>query len=174
MTALLISGYRSFEVGIFQDKDPRLAVIKKAIRRDLIQYLEEGVDWLIFTGNLGFDYWVLEVAKELQEDYPIALATIFLFENQGENWTESNQAKLAAFKQVDFIKYSFPHYENPGQFVAYHQFLLENTQEAYFFYDAENETNFKHLYNRARAKEGYSVRCLDFERLNDIAQESTD
>ena len=172
MTALLISGYRSFEVGIFQDKDPRLAIIKKAIRRDLVQYIEEGVNWLIFTGSLGFDFWVLEVAKELQEDYPIALATIFLFENQGENWNEANQAKLAMFKQVDFVKYSFERYDNPGQFAAYHDFLLDNTQEAYFFYDPENETNFKHLYRRAKEKEGYTVRCLDFDCLNDIAQES--
>ena len=171
MTALLISGYRAFEVGVFQDKDPKLTVIKRAIRKDLLAYLDEGVDWLIFTGNLGFDYWVLEVAKDLQKDYALSLATIFLFENQGGNWNEANQEKLAAFKQVDYVKYSFPAYESPGQFAVYNQFLLDNTKQAYFFYDPENETNFKYLYEQAKAKDDYPVLCLDFDRLNDIAQE---
>lgn len=43
------------------------------------------------------------------------MATIFLFENVGENWNESNQELLARFKQVDFVKYAYPHYSNPGQ-----------------------------------------------------------
>ena len=55
MAAILVTGYKSFELGIFQDKDERISVIKKAIRHDLIRYFEEGIDWLIFMGNLGFE-----------------------------------------------------------------------------------------------------------------------
>lgn len=47
MTAILITGYRSFELGIFSSKDQRISMIKTAIRKDLINYLEEGVDWFI-------------------------------------------------------------------------------------------------------------------------------
>ena len=82
MNSLLITGYKAFELGILTAKDPRLPIIKEAIRRDLVRFLEEGVKWLIFTGNLGFEAWALEVAQELKKEYEIQLATIFMFENQ--------------------------------------------------------------------------------------------
>ena len=116
MNSLLITGYKAFELGILTAKDPRLPIIKEAIRRDLVRFLEEGVKWLIFTGNLGFEAWALEVAQELRKDYEIQLATIFMFENQGENWNEANQEVLSRFKQVDFVKYAYPSYSQPGQF----------------------------------------------------------
>lgn len=99
MTSLLVTGYKSFELGIFKDKDPKVTIIKKAIKRDFKRFLDDGVDWMIFTGNLGFEFWALEVAKELQQDYPLKLATLFPFETHGQNWNEANQTKLAAFKQ---------------------------------------------------------------------------
>ena len=98
MTSLLVTGYKSFELGIFKDKDPKVTIIKKAIKRDFKRFLDDGVDWMIFTGNLGFEFWALEVAKELQQDYPLKLATLFPFETHGKNWNEANQTKLAAFK----------------------------------------------------------------------------
>ena len=136
MVSVLVVGYKAFELGIFDEKDLRLKMIKTAIRRDLIYLLENGMKWL----NLGFESWVLDVAKELQEEYDLQLATIFLFENQGENWNEANQEKLDRFKKVDFVKFAYPKYENPSQFREYNQFLLENTDGAYLFYDEENET----------------------------------
>ena len=80
MTSLLVTGYKSFELGIFKDKDPKVTIIKKAIKRDFKRFLDDGVDWMIFTGNLGFEFWALEVAKELQQGYPLKLATLFPFE----------------------------------------------------------------------------------------------
>ncbi|MEY8701420.1 DUF1273 domain-containing protein [Streptococcus ferus] len=171
MSTILITGYKSFELGIFQDKDPKIEVIKKAIRRDMVRMLEAGADWFIFLGNLGFEFWALEVAKELQEDYDVMLATIFAFENQGENWNETNQEKLDQFKQVDFIKYSFKDYQNPSQFRQYNQFLISNSDGAYLFYDEENETNIKFIYQLMKEKDNYFINQLRFEDLNDIAQD---
>ncbi|MGT2884873.1 DUF1273 domain-containing protein [Streptococcus ferus] len=171
MSTILITDYKSFELGIFQDKDPKIEVIKKAIRRDMVRMLEAGADWFIFLGNLGFEFWALEVAKELQEDYDVMLATIFAFENQGENWNETNQEKLDQFKQVDFIKYSFKDYQNPSQFRQYNQFLISNSDGAYLFYDEENETNIKFIYQLMKEKDNYFINQLRFEDLNDIAQD---
>ncbi|MGT2960735.1 DUF1273 domain-containing protein [Streptococcus caballi] len=171
MSSILISGYKSFELGIFQDKDERLKIIKKAIKSDLVRFLEEGVDWLIFTGNLGFEYWALEVAKELQLEYDFQIASIFIFENQGQNWNEANQIKLEKFKSVDFVKYSYPTYENPNQFRSYNHFLISNTDGAYIFYDQEHETNLKYLLKQMRDEPNYDITFLTFERLNDIADE---
>ncbi|MCY7135955.1 DUF1273 domain-containing protein [Streptococcus gordonii] len=170
MVSVLVVGYKAFDLGIFGDKDQRLKIIKAAIRRDLIYLLENGMKWLVFTGNLGFEVWVLEVAKELQEEYNFQLATIFIFENQGENWNEANQEKLANFKDVDFIKYAYPSYENPSQFRTYNQFLLESTDGAYLFYDEENETKLKYLYQMMKENEQYHIKKLTFDDLNEMAE----
>ena len=170
MVSVLVVGYKAFDLGIFGDKDQRLKIIKAAIRRDLIYLLENGMKWLVFTGNLGFEAWVLEVAKELQEEYNFQLATIFIFENQGENWNEVNQEKLANFKNVDFIKYAYPSYENPGQFRTYNQFLLESTDGAYLFYDEENETKLKYLYRMMKENKQYHIKKLTFDDLNEMAE----
>lgn len=170
MVSVLVVGYKAFDLGIFGDKDQRLKIIKAAIRRDLIYILENGMKWLVFTGNLGFEVWVLEVAKELQEEYNFQLATIFIFENQGENWNEVNQEKLANFKNVDFIKYAYPSYENPSQFRTYNQFLLESTDGAYLFYDEENETKLKYLYRMMKENEQYHIKKLTFDDLNELAE----
>lgn len=170
MVSVLVVGYKAFDLGIFGDKDQRLKIIKAAIRRDLIYLLENGMKWLVFTGNLGFEVWVLEVAKELQEEYNFQLATIFIFENQGENWNEVNQEKLANFKNVDFIKYAYPSYENPGQFRTYNQFLLESTDGAYLFYDEENETKLKYLYQMMKENKQYHIKKLTFDDLNEMAE----
>ena len=170
MVSVLVVGYKAFDLGIFGDKDQRLKIIKAAIRRDLIYPLENGMKWLVFTGNLGFEVWVLEVAKELQEEYNFQLATIFIFENQGENWNEVNQEKLANFKNVDFIKYAYPSYENPSQFRTYNQFLLESTDGAYLFYDEENETKLKYLYRMMKENEQYHIKKLTFDDLNEMAE----
>ena len=170
MVSVLVVGYKAFDLGIFGDKDQRLKIIKAAIRRDLIYLLENGMKWLVFTGNLGFEVWVLEVAKELQEEYNFQLATIFIFENQGENWNEANQEKLANFKNVDFIKYAYPSYENPSQFRTYNQFLLESTDGAYLFYDEENETKLKYLYRMMKENKQYHIKKLTFDYLNEMAE----
>ena len=170
MTTALIMGYSNFDLGLFSDKDPRLKLIKKAIRRDLEAMAEDGVIWLIFTGTLGFEYWVLEVAQEMKTEYGFQLATIFAFETHGENWNEGNQMKLSQFKQVDFVKYAYPKYEHMGQLRDYQRFLLENTDLAYFFYDPENETKLKFIDNLMKNQEGYRIKRLTFEDLNELVE----
>ncbi|MGT2749422.1 DUF1273 domain-containing protein [Streptococcus orisasini] len=171
MSTILVTGYKSFELGIFKDKDPKIAVIKKAIKRDLLHFLDEGADWLVFLGNLGFEYWVLEVALDLQQTYDLQLATIFLFKNHGENWNDSNQEKLVKFKQTDFVKYVYDSYQNPSQLKNYNQFLLDNTDGAYLFYDEDKETSLNYLYQLMKTKDDYWLKHLTFEELNDIAQD---
>lgn len=54
MATALVLGYSAFDLGLFSDKDPRLKLIKKAIRKDLEAMAADGVSWLVFTGRLGF------------------------------------------------------------------------------------------------------------------------
>lgn len=170
MTTALISGYSAFDLGLFNDKDIRVDIIKTAIRRDLERLAEEGVTWLVFTGALGFEYWVLQVAKDMKRDYGFQLATIFDFETHGSNWNEANQVKLSEFKQVDFVKYAYPQYEHKGQLRDYQKFLLENTDICYLFYDEENKTKLQYFYQMMKNQADYVTRQLTFEDLNELAE----
>lgn len=171
MNSLLIMGYTSFDLGIFNEKDIKVSIIKKAVKNRLIRYLEEGLNWLIFTGNPGFEYWALDVAKELQKDYNFQIGTIFSFETHGQNWNENNQVKLAHFKEVDFVKYAYQTYENPSQFRQYNDFLLENTEGALVFYDEENETKLKYMVERMKQMAEYQLEILDFETLQETFED---
>ena len=171
MNSLLIMDYTSFDLGIFNEKDIKVSIIKKAVKNRLIRYLEEGLNWLIFTGNLGFEYWALDVAKELQKDYNFQIGTIFSFETHGQNWNENNQLKLAHFKEVDFVKYAYQTYENPSQFRQYNDFLLENTEGALVFYDEENETKLKYMVERMKQMAEYQLEILDFETLQETFED---
>ena len=132
--------------------------------------MEEGAEWLIFTGILGFEVWALEVAKKLQQDYDFQIATIFTFENQGEIWDEAYQEKFSRFNQVYFVKYAYPNYEHKGQLRDYQLFLLENTDGAYLFYDQENETKLRFFYELMKKKDNYMTKRLTFEDLNEVAE----
>ena len=153
MTSALILGYSAFDLGLFNDKDIRVDIIKTAIRRDLERLAEDGVTWLVFTADYGFQ-----------------LATIFDFETHGSNWNEANQAKLSEFKQVDFVKYAYPQYEHKGQLRDYQKFLLENTDTCYLFYDEENETKLRYFYQMMKNQADYVTRRLTFEDLNEIVE----
>jgi len=170
MTSALILGYSALDLGLFNDKDIRVDIIKTAIRRDLERLAEEGVNWLVFTGALGFEYWVLQVAKDMKIDYGFQLATIFDFETHGSNWNEANQVKLSEFKQVDFVKYAYSQYEHKGQLRDYQKFLLENTDGCYLFYDEEKESKLGYFYQMMKNQENYVTRRLTFEDLNEIVE----
>lgn len=171
MKTLLVLGYKAFEIGLFNENDPKLSVIKSAIRKALESYAADGLKWLIFGGNLGFEYWVLEVANDMKVDYDFKFATIFPFKTHGQNWNEANQAKLALFKQADFVQYAYDTYEHAGQFRDYHHFLISHANAAYVFYDEANETKLKFLINQLQAIEDFPVYFLTFDALQDIADE---
>ncbi len=174
MNTLLIMGYSSFDLGIFDEKNPKISVIKMAVKRDLTRFLENGLKWLIFTGTLGFEYWALQVAKELQGDYDFQISTLFDFETHGQNWNETNQLKLSEFKTVDFVKFAYESYENPSQFRQYNDFLLENSDGSLVFYDEENETKLKYMVERMKNTEDYELNLLTFSDLQELFEEMTE
>ena len=78
--------------------------------------------------------------------------------------------KLSRFKQVDFVKYAYPRYEHAGQLRDYQQFLLENTNSSYLFYDEENETKLAYFYEKMKNQEDYFIKRLTFDQLNELAE----
>lgn len=176
MTNLYISGYRTYELGIFQDKDPKIDLIKKVIKRELIELIDEGVEWVITSGQLGVEQWAAEVVEEVRLDYPdLKQALILPFEGFGENWNEKNQMKMEEITMLmDFVEStSHKEYKDPSQLKNHQQFILDHTSQALLVYDPEKEGKTTFLYKAIQSyqeKKDYVCRLIDFDQLNNYEE----
>lgn len=151
--ALIITGYRNYEIGVFQEKDPKIRVLKKVIRETLIPLIEDGITWIVIGGNLGVELWAGEVVIDLKEEYPeIQLAILFPFEGWGENWKEANQTVLGKVKAgADYVNAtSHQPYQNPSQLKNHTAFLLQKTAACLLIYDEEFKGKTEYFLKDAR------------------------
>ena len=110
---LVVTGYRSYEMGVFKEDDPKITVIKNVLKQRLKDYLEEGLEWVLIGGNLGVEIWAAQAAFELREEYPeFRVGVIFPFLEYGNQWKENNNSyinitiynKNSKYKTVDLRK----------------------------------------------------------------------
>jgi uncharacterized phage-like protein YoqJ len=170
-----VSGYRSYELNIFDQTDPKYLYLKEFIKSQLKQYIENGVEWFIITGQLGIELWTGEIVLELQEEYPeIHLAVILPFTSFGENWNETNQALLErVIHQADYVNYSSnKDYESPKQLNANQVFTIRNTDGAFLIYDTMMEESAngspKYVYDlieKYQEKSTYELNLVGFEEI---------
>lgn len=52
---IYITGYKSFELNIFKDDAPEVYYLKQFIRHKLINYLDEGLEWVLIQGQMGIE-----------------------------------------------------------------------------------------------------------------------
>jgi uncharacterized phage-like protein YoqJ len=174
---LAISGYKPFELGIFKKDDPSLLFIKAAIRKELILKIEDGLEWVLISGQLGVELWSAEVVFDLQKDYPdLKLAVITPFLNQEATWNETNKEwyKLI-LAQADFVgSVTKKEYENPWQFRLKNQFFIEKSNGLLLLYDQETDGSPKYLYKMAlqyQSKQTYPIQLITFYDLQMIVEE---
>jgi uncharacterized phage-like protein YoqJ len=176
---LWITGYRNYELSIFGDKDPKIIVIKRAIKNYLSNLLENGdLNWIITGGQMGSEQFAIEVSNELKKQFPDlknALMTPFL--DFGANWNENNQSRLAINKTaVDFTQSvsNFP-YNNPTQLRNYQTFMLNHTDFALLIYDPEQEGKSKYDYLAIKKYQAthpnYHLELINMQQLVDISEE---
>lgn len=158
---IVVTGYKAHELGIFNDKHPGLPYIKKAIEQRLRILLEEGLEWVIISGQLGVELWTGEIALELKDEFPeLQLAVLTPFLNQEQNWQEEKQEYYnLILEQADYVNsITKREYEGPWQFKAKTQFLLDNSDALLLLYDDEKEGSPKYMLEEAKRraeKEGY-------------------
>ncbi|ANK59521.1 DUF1273 domain-containing protein [Loigolactobacillus backii] len=170
-----VSGYRSYELGIFDQHDKKLKVIKEALRQSLEQLLDEGLDWLITGGQLGVEQWSLEVAAGLQKDYPeLRTALMEPFADFGKNWNEANQTNLAVVKSKATFSaaVSDKPYHSPQQLRNYQAFMLSHTDQALFIYDPQAPAKLHYTIEaiqRFQETHDYRLVTIDFDTLQEVA-----
>lgn len=179
MDRIWITGFRNYELGIFNNKDPKLTIINFAINKLLTNAIYDDCNWLITGGQLGIEQWAIEEALNLKQtkfpDFQIALMTPFI--DFGKNWKAEKQEKLTTLKQsVDFSSSVFnTPYKGPKQLKAYQQFMLDHTDRAIIFYDREAENararfDYQAMENYA-SEHNYPFMLIDLDRLQDYADE---
>ncbi|KAB7708948.1 DUF1273 family protein [Bacillus aerolatus] len=177
MTVWAVTGYKPYELGVFKRDDPAVLYIKKALEKELRTLLEEGMEWMLISGQLGVECWAAEVLFELKEEYPDAkLAVLTPFLNQQENWKEENQAYyeeiLAGADFVDSV--SKQPYKGPEQFRNKNQLLLQKSAGLLVLYDEENTGSPQYLFNMARSfqeNHSFDIRQLTFYDLQLVVEE---
>uniref|UniRef100_UPI00406C53F2 DUF1273 domain-containing protein n=1 Tax=Neobacillus sp. FSL H8-0543 TaxID=2954672 RepID=UPI00406C53F2 len=174
---IAISGYKAFELGIFKKDHPSATFIKAAIKKDLITMLDDGLEWVLISGQLGTELWAAEVVFELQLDYPdLKLAVITPFLKQEDSWNETNKEWYATvLAQADFIdSVSKKGYEKPLQFRVKNQFFIEKSDAILLFYDQEKEGSPKYIYEMAtqyQNNHAYPIHLITFYDLQSIVEE---
>lgn len=174
---LVITGYKAQELGIFSDTHPGIPIIKKAIQNQLIPLLENGLEWVILSGQLGVETWAAEVVMDLQLEYPelkYAIMTPFL--DQEKNWNEAKQEKYEMIlMQADFVtSLTKRPYEAPWQFVEKNKFFLKNSDGILIVYDEENEGSPKYIKKLAEHyanKYEYEIFIINAYDLQVVAEE---
>lgn len=174
---LAITGYKAFELGIFQKDHPAAAYIKKALKKELLRFLDEGLEWVLISGQLGVELWSAEVVFELQLEYPdLKLAVITAFLDQEANWNETNkewyESVLAGADFVDSV--TKRGYEKPWQFRLRNQFFIEKSDALLMVYDQEKEGSPKFICEMAKQYQknhDYPIYYISFHDLQEIIDE---
>lgn len=180
MKRLWTTGYRAYELGVFDEKNPKVAVIKDVLQKQLRYQLDSTSEdfWLITGPQMGVERWSIESALTIKVDYPqLKIALMEPYADFAARWNQNNQARLAAIKaQVDFAgRVSEKKYESPEQLRAYQNFMLHYTDGALLIYDPEHEGKTVwdwRAINRYREQNAdYSMRMIDFDELQEAAEE---
>lgn len=174
---IIITGYKPHELGIFNDKHPGVPIIKKALENRLRILLDEGLEWVIISGQQGVETWAAEVVLTLKEEFPdLKFAIITPFLEQDKNWQEIKQEKYQSLvAQADFVtSVTKKPYEAPWQFTEKDKFIIQNTDGLLLVYDEENEGSpkyIKRLAEKYMENHDYMVLTINSYDLQVIAEE---
>ena len=179
MKVLAVTGYKPFELGIFKQDDKALFYIKKALENRLTALLEEGLEWILISGQLGTEIWAAEVAFSLQEEYPdLKVAVITPFLEQEKKWNEKNQEQYEAVLAASDFTESLTHrpYESPVQFKQKNRFFIEKADGLLILYDEEIEGSPVYMLNeakKAQEKRDFPIYTITMDDLRVTVEESS-
>lgn len=148
----MVSGYKNYELGIFKENHPGIEIIKIALKRQLRQLIEEGLEWIFISGNLGVELWCAEVVYELKIEFPqLKLAVVTPFLNQEERWKEETQMYYKSIvSKADYVKStSSKPYTAPWQFARRDEVVMNKCDGLLLVYDDEKDGSPKFLKYKA-------------------------
>lgn len=137
----------------------------------MTDYIHNGLEWVIISGNIGTELWVGEVVLKLKKDYPeVKLAILLPYTGFQSKWNEKNQALFnSVVENADYLNYtSKSEYTNPSQLKNHQDFIMRNTDGCLLFYDTEHEGKVKFYYEKAKhyqESSTYEIDLITFDEL---------
>ena len=184
MQRLWVSGYRDYELGLFDPAAPEIKVIKRVLQERIGAWLNQQTEptWLITGPQAGVERWALEVGLTLKADYPtLQLGIVQPFVGVGQNWQPARQAALQQMQsQVDYLgTLSQQPYQGPQQLRDYQAFMLAHSDQLLLVFDpAQDEQSERHAKSyydyqagqRAVAAGTYQMELVDFDDLREAGE----
>ncbi|MCT8137980.1 DUF1273 domain-containing protein [Anaerobacillus sp. CMMVII] len=152
---LAVTGYKTHELGIFDEKHPGIKYIKKVLEKRLLSFIDDGLEWVLISGQLGVELWCAEVVIELKRNYPqLKLAVLTPFLNQESNWNELKKEQYnRVLQQADFVdSITKREYENPSQLKLKNQFIIEKSDGLLVIYDDDKPGSPSYYITYAKAR----------------------
>jgi uncharacterized phage-like protein YoqJ len=174
---LIVTGYKPHELGIFDDKHPGVRFIKKALEKRLVALLDDGLEWVIISGQLGIETWAAEVVIDLKKEYTdLKYAVITPFTDQEKNWNDMKKEKYHSIvARADYhTNLTKRPYEAPWQFIEKDKFFMRNSDGILIVYDEENDGSPKFVKKSAEKhaeRSDYQVLTISADDLQVIAEE---
>lgn len=174
---LVVTGYKQHELGIFDDKNPGIRFIKKALENRFRALIDEGLEWVIVSGQLGVETWAAEVVLDMKEEFPelkYALLTPFL--DQEKKWNEAKQEKYEEIQAMaDFHRsLTSKPYEAPWQFIEKNKFFLRNSDGILIVYDEETDGSPKFIKKEAERyaeQHDYQIMLITADDLRVVTED---
>lgn len=173
MKILTVTGCKPMELSIFSEEDPRIEFIKKAIEKRLIGFIEEGLEWVLISGQMGVEMWTAEVVLDLKETYDIQVGVIPPFENQENRWPESLQQKYQELMfTADFFQPIYnDEYKGAYQFKARDLWLIDKSDGALLLMDEEYPGSVGYFYETAKEAENYPTYFITPFDIEEVVEE---
>ncbi|MCK0472024.1 DUF1273 domain-containing protein [Halalkalibacter sp. APA_J-10(15)] len=153
MKVVAISGYKAHELGIFDSNHEAITYIKKAIENRLKPLCDQGLEWVIISGQLGVELWSAEVVFSLKQEYKdLRLAVLTPYLEQESRWKEETQQYYQSIlDRADFNdSISKRPYASPVQLKQKNEFILSKADGLILFYDEENPGSPRFMFDLAK------------------------
>lgn len=161
------------ELGIFKADDKKITFIKAAIKKRLLSFIDEGLEWVLISGQMGVEAWAGEVVLELREVYDLKLGVFPPFENQENRWPEAiQQAYQELITAADFYQPIYQgEYKGAFQFKAKDEWFLEKSDASLILMDDEFPGSTRFFYEKAKKVTNYPVYIITPADLDDAVEE---
>lgn len=158
------------ELNIFNESDERIKFIKLALKQRITSFIEEGLEWVLISGQMGIEMWTAEVVFELKETYDIQLGVFPPFENLASRWPEPLQHKYELIaQQADYFEPLFKgDYRGPFQFKAKDKWFVEKSDASLILMDQEYPESTVYYHRIAEEADNHSIYYITPLDLQDI------
>lgn len=179
MKVLTIAGNKPLELNISNEKDKRIFFVKMALKKRLISLIEEGLEWVIMSAQMGIELWAAEVVLELKEEYPIQLGIFPPFLEYESRWPEMYQESfLHVTSEADFFQPLYNQsYKGAFQFINKDYWLIEKSDGCLLLADEDYPGSVGYFLEKVKKEQEqaeYYMTIITPNDLEDVVREYQD